>query len=88
MKYPTSNQLKKEEKNLGEGKISVVYDRESDIMHVSLRTHVKSEVKEVEEGIYARYDVKTKQLVGFTIINFLKKFPEPKEIMIPIQQTI
>lgn len=36
-------------------------------------------------GIFARYDPKTEELVGLTIINFSKKFGvKPKEVAVPI----
>lgn len=45
---------------------------------------VKAEGEEVEEGVFARYDPKSKELVGLTVINFSKKFGAvPKEISVP-----
>ena len=38
-----------------------------------------------DEGIFARYNPQDKSLVGFTIINFSKKFGrEPREVEIPL----
>jgi len=38
-----------------------------------------------DEGIFARYNPQDKSLVGFTIINFSKKFRrEPREVEIPL----
>lgn len=43
-----------------------------------------AETEEVEEGVFARYDHKTRELVGFTITNFSKKFAkQPRELSIP-----
>ena len=44
----------------------------------------EAEAEEVEEGVFARYDHKTRKLVGFTITNFSKKFTKkPRELSIP-----
>lgn len=50
------------------------FDREADILYVSKgppRADVESE--EVGDGIIARLDPVTKEIVGFTILNFLKR---------------
>jgi len=45
-----------------------------------------AEAEEVEEGVFARYDPKSRKLVGFTITNFSKKFTkQPREVTIPSQ---
>ena len=50
------------------------FDREADVLYVSKgapRADVDSE--EVGDGIIARRDPVTKEIVGFTILNFLKR---------------
>ena len=65
-------------------KIRISYDREADVMYLSFGEPVKAESEEIEEGVFARFDPKSKKLVGITIINFSKKFGSvPKEIAIP-----
>jgi hypothetical protein len=47
---------------------------------------IAAEAEEVEEGVFARYDPKSRKLVGFTITNFSKKFAkQPREVTIPSQ---
>jgi len=66
-----------------ERKISIAYDKEADVMYLSF-ADVKAEAEEVEEGVFARYNPKTKELIGFTVVNFSKRFAkEPREIAIP-----
>ena len=65
--------------------ISISYDHEADVMYLSFQD-VEAEAEEIEDGIFARYDPKSESLVGFTIINFSKKFDQvPKHIDIPLQ---
>ena len=50
------------------------FDREADVLYVSKgapRADVDSE--EVGDGIIARRDPATREIVGFTILNFLKR---------------
>lgn len=50
------------------------FDREADVLYVSKgapRADVESE--EVGDGIIARVDPVTQEIVGFTILNFLKR---------------
>ncbi|MBI3304700.1 MAG: DUF2283 domain-containing protein [Deltaproteobacteria bacterium] len=50
------------------------YDAEADVLYLSKgepRTDVDSD--EVGEGIIARFDPITREVVGFTILNFLKR---------------
>ena len=64
-------------------KISIAYDKSGDVLYMSFGKPVKAVSEEIDDGIFARYG-KKKQLVGFTIINFSKKFKsKPKEIEIP-----
>lgn len=68
-----------------EKKIFISYDKEADVMYLSFDETAKAESEEIEDGVFARYEPKTKELVGITIINFSKKFSmEPKEVAIPI----
>ena len=68
--------------------VSISYDRESDVMYLSYQD-VEAEAEEIEDGIFARYDPKNESLVGFTILNFSKKFDQdPKNIEIPLQHSV
>jgi len=65
--------------------ISISYDQEADVMYLSYED-VEAEAEEIGEGIFARYKPQDEKLVGFTIINFSKKFDqEPKNLEIPLQ---
>lgn len=54
------------------------YDAEADVLYVSKgepRADVDSD--EVGEGVVARFDPVTREVVGFTILNFLKRAEKP-----------
>jgi len=68
-----------------EKKISISYDKEADVMYLIFGEPVKAEAEEIEEGIFVRYQPKTKEVAGLTVVNFSKKFGvEPKEVAIPV----
>lgn len=64
-------------------RVAISYDKEADVMYLSFED-ATAEAEEIEEGVFARYDHKTKKLVGFTVTNFSKKFTKkPREVSIP-----
>jgi uncharacterized protein YuzE len=66
-------------------KISISYDRDVDVLYLTFVEPTEAVGDEIEEGIFARYDPKTEELVGLTIINFSRKFGvKPKEVAVPI----
>ena len=65
-------------------KISISYDKQADVMYMSFGEETEAVGEEIKEGVFARYNPETKELVGLTIINFSKKFDlEPKEVEVP-----
>lgn len=70
-----------------EKKISITYDQEADVVYLSFGKPVPAVSEEIQEGVFARYDPETQELVGLTVTNFSKKFGiEPKELSIPIHR--
>lgn len=70
-----------------EKKISISYDKDVDTMYLSFGNPTNAVSEEIENGIFARFDPDTEELLGFTVINFLKKFGlQPKEISIPVHR--
>lgn len=66
-------------------RVAISYDRDADVMYLSFEDS-PAVAEEVEEGVFARYEHKTGELVGFTITNFSKKFTKtPRELSIPIR---
>ena len=68
-----------------EKRISITYDQEADVVYLSFGKPVPAVSEEIQEGVFARYDPQTDELVGLTVTNFSKKFGiEPKELSVPI----
>lgn len=69
-------------------KISISYDKDADVVYLSFNGPSVAEGEEIEDGVFARYDPKTRELVGLTILNFSKKFAlKPTEIAVPEHAT-
>ena len=68
-------------------KILISYDKEADVVYLSFGAPVEAVSEEVEEGVFARYDPDSEELVGLTVVNFSKKFDiEPKEVAVPVHK--
>lgn len=64
-------------------RIIMSYDKDADVMYFSFGKPRKAVSEELGGGVVARYDPASKALVGFTVINFSKRFATAKEITIP-----
>ncbi|MFQ6126010.1 MAG: DUF2283 domain-containing protein [Candidatus Heimdallarchaeota archaeon] len=54
-------------------KVKISYDNEADVMYLSFGDPKKAESEDIAPGLFARYNPETGDLVGVTVINFLKK---------------
>ena len=54
-------------------KVVISYDDEADVMYLSFGDPKKAESEEISPGLFARYNPETGDLVGVTVVNFLKK---------------
>jgi len=52
------------------------YDREADVLYLSLGKPQKAKTIEIGEDFVLRLHPKNRQVVGMTIINFSKHFPQ------------
>jgi uncharacterized protein YuzE len=61
-------------------KTSYLYDKEADIFYISNGKPKKSDISdEVDDGVVARFDPKTKDVRGLTILNFSKRASKNSE---------
>lgn len=66
-------------------KLLISYDKEADVMYLSFGEPTKAYGEEIDEGIFARYDPNTHELLSITIINFSQKFgKEPQAVGVPV----
>jgi len=54
--------------------IRYFFDREADVLYFTQRKPSAKDIsREIEEGVIVRVNPKTKEVIGFTILNFLKR---------------
>jgi len=68
-----------------EKRLRFAYDKEGDILDISIGKPKKAISEEVKEDIFIRRDSETQEIVGFMILNFEKRFGKSlKSIEIPL----
>lgn len=67
------------------GKISFHYNEKADVLDVYIDKPRKAFSEEMDDDLIMRKDMRTKKLIGFTVLNFLSRFKNhPKEkIIVP-----
>ncbi|MBC8492987.1 MAG: DUF2283 domain-containing protein [Chloroflexi bacterium] len=58
--------------------LKFLYDEGADLLYVSLGHPEYTDYTEVNDDLILRLDPETKEIVGFTIIDFLAHFSRPK----------
>ncbi len=67
------------------GKLSLFFDKEADVLYISIGKPKAALTREAGDDILIRLDSKTKKVVGCTILNFSKRFgPGGKTQFIPL----
>lgn len=61
------------------------FDRQSDILDISIGKAKKAISREVDDDFFVRLDPKTKKIVGFSILNFEKWSKDESKKVIPIK---
>ncbi|KKQ18320.1 MAG: hypothetical protein US31_C0006G0051 [Berkelbacteria bacterium GW2011_GWA1_36_9] len=65
--------------------LNFTYDKEGDILDVSLGRPEQAISEEISEDIFVRMDPKSKKIIGFMILNFEKRFNRTRKTeMLPI----
>jgi len=60
--------------NNKKNQIKYFFDKDADVLYFTKREPSAKDVsQEIGEGIIARIDSKSKKVIGFTILNFLKR---------------
>jgi len=63
------------------------FDKEGDILDISMGKPREAISEEIDDDFLVRKDVKTGEVIGFTILNFEKRFEIKKTEKIPIEGT-
>ena len=67
--------------------VKVNYDAANDILYLSFGDPRPSYAEEYQDGVYVRFDMKTDELSGITILDFSKRSEELKQIKFPGEVT-
>ena len=69
-----------------EEKLSFYYDKDGDVLDISVGKPKKAISEEIGEDFFIRRDMKTKKIVGFMMLNFEKRFKKlGKKETVPIK---
>lgn len=58
-------------------KMSFSYDKKADVLYLSVGKPKKSLSREIEDGVVLRFDPKSKEVSGLTILDFEARFQKP-----------
>lgn len=64
---------------MGKKSFNIKYDPETDILNVAFGKAKKAVSYEQEPEVFVRFDQKTKEVVGLTILGFKKSFLSTKQ---------
>ena len=62
--------------DLNKDRLKIVYDREADVLYVTKGAPEHTDYVEYTEDVILRFHPETKQLVGFTLIDFSEHFAQ------------
>lgn len=62
-----------------EKRLSFSFDKEADVLDISIGLPKKAISREVDDDFFVRLDPKTKKVVGFSILNFEKWFKDESD---------
>ena len=71
---PYALQEKADSMNSNSDKLKIVYDRAADVLYVTKGTPEYTDYVEYTEDVILRFHPETKQLMGFTLIDFSQHF--------------
>lgn len=59
--------------------LRISYDKDADVMYVSIGDPKPAICETLDNGVIIRYDEKSDKVIGFTIIDFIKRFSIKEE---------
>ncbi len=73
---------------MSDNRLKIFFDKKGDVLDIAICKPEKAISRELDNDIVVRIDPKTKEIVGFTILNFEKRFEHgEKEETLPITAT-
>lgn len=68
-------------------KLDIYYDKEADILEITISHPSECVFDEIEDGIFEAHDMKTNELKGYKIFDFLRR-GGMKNIKIPLPANV
>ena len=65
--------------------LTVSYDKDADVLYITEGKPREAIGEMMEDGIIVRRDSKTKEIIGFTIVDFTQHFSSDKPQRIPLK---
>ncbi len=65
--------------------LTVSYDKDADVLYITEGKPREAIGQMMDDGIIVRRDSKTKEIVGFTIVDFTEHFSNHKPQLIPLK---
>lgn len=73
---------------MSDNRLKFFFDKKGDVLDIAIGKPEKAISRELDNDIVVRLDPKTKEIVGFTILNFEKRFEHrDREETLPITAT-
>ena len=60
--------------------LRMAYDKEGDVLDISLGTPVAAISREIEDDLFVRVNPETNEIIGLSILNFEKWFQGKKDV--------
>ena len=70
---------------MGEKGLIFSYDREGDVLDISIGDPREAISNEIEDDVFVRIDPVSREVIGFSILNFQKKINTESLIGLPIE---
>lgn len=74
-----------------EKRLSLWFDEEGDFLEFTIGKPRKGFFRPVNGDMWERVDAKTGKIIGFAILNFMKRFErarKPKELLLPVKMEL
>ena len=65
--------------------LTVSYDKEADVLYITEGKPREAIGEMMDDGVIVRRDSKTKEIIGFTIVDFTEHFAGAKPQLIPLK---
>lgn len=65
--------------------LTVSYDKDADVLYITEGKPRQTVGEMMDDGVIVRRDPRTKEVVGFTIVDFTEHFPNAKPQRIPLK---